>query len=234
MRGKVLGFQLDEPGRAAGELERTAAEARAYLDLAYAYTHQAEPMLLVTMGLPASGKTTLAHALAGRLGLVHLSSDVVRKQLAGMRPTDHRLDGFERGLYGRSMSRRTYAMLRRQAARWLRRGRSLVLDATYSQPAERAAVRQLARRNGARLVVLVCRADESVLQARLAARMQDPNSVSDARLELWPALKAAFVEPAELSEALSVDTTQPLDRAIDQVLQALLLNTSGQPITPGR
>jgi uncharacterized protein len=95
-------------------------------------------------------------------------------------------------------------------------------------------VRQLARRNGARLVVLVCRADESVLQARLAARMQDPNSVSDARLELWPALKAAFVEPAELSEALSVDTTQPLDRAIDQVLQALLLNTSGQPITPGR
>ena len=173
VRGKVLGFQLDEPARAAGELERVADEARAYFDLAYAYTrHQAEPTLLVTMGLPASGKTTLAHALAGRLGLVHLSSDVVRKQLAGMRPTEHRLDGFERGLYGRSMSRRTYAMLRRQAARWLRRGRSLVLDATYSQPAERAAVRQLARRTGARLVVLVCRADESVLQARLAARMQ--------------------------------------------------------------
>ncbi|WP_308411731.1 AAA family ATPase [Mycobacterium avium] len=39
------------------------------------------------MGLPASGKTTLARALAGRLGLVHLSSDVARKRMAGIPPT---------------------------------------------------------------------------------------------------------------------------------------------------
>jgi aminoglycoside phosphotransferase family enzyme/predicted kinase len=221
VRGKVLSFQLDEPERAASELDHALAAARAYFDLACAYARQAEPTLLVTMGLPASGKTTLAHALAGRLGLVHLSSDVVRKQLAGVRPSEHRLDGFERGLYGRSMSRRTYAMLRKQAARWLRRGRSLVLDATYSQPGERAALRQLARRTGARLLVIVCRADESVMLARLAARLHDPSTVSDARPELWPALKAAFVEPDDMSEALSVDTMQPLELTIDQVLQAL-------------
>jgi uncharacterized protein len=65
VRGKVLGFRLDEPERAAGELDHAVAEARAYFDLACAYTRQAGPMLLVTMGLPASGKTTLAHALAG-------------------------------------------------------------------------------------------------------------------------------------------------------------------------
>jgi uncharacterized protein len=34
VRGKVLGFQLDEPGRAGGELERAAEEARAYFELA--------------------------------------------------------------------------------------------------------------------------------------------------------------------------------------------------------
>jgi uncharacterized protein len=172
VRGKVLGFQLDEPERAAGELDHAVAEARAYFDLACAYTRQAEPMLLVTMGLPASGKTTLAHALAGRLGLVHLSSDRVRKQLAGMRPTDHRLDGFERGLYGRSMSRRTYAMLRKQAARWLRRGRSLVLDATY----ERSALR------------LRCAA-RPVARARRGAPAQQPRVAWPARAHLaLPAL----------------------------------------------
>jgi len=231
VRGKVLGFQLDEPGRAPRELDRAAQEARAYFDLAYAYSRQPiEPTLLVCVGLPASGKTTLAHALAGRLGLVHLSSDLVRKKLAGIGPTDHRLEGFQRGIYSRATSRRTYATLRRHAARWLRRGRSVVLDAAYGQPSERAALRQLARRVKARLVFVLCRADESVLQARLAARTRDPRSVSDARPELWPALKSAFVEPSELSGSLSVDTTQPLKQAIEQVLQSL--DSSSQ--TPSR
>jgi len=116
------------------------------------------------------------------------------------------------------MSRRTYTALKRQAARWLRKGQSVVLDATYGQPAERAAVRQIARRCGARLVVVVCQADEAVLRARLAARAVDPTRVSDARLELWPALRAAFNQPTELADVLSVDTTLPLQQVVDQVL----------------
>jgi predicted kinase len=223
VRGKVLGFQLDEPGRAPRDVERAEQEARAYFDLAYAYARQPiEPTLVVCMGLPASGKTTLARALASRLGLVHLSSDVLRKKLAGIRPMDHRRDGFQRGIYSRATSRRTYAMLRKQAARWLRRGRSVALDATYGQPSERAALYKLARRLKARLVFAICRADESVLQARLAARTQDPRSVSDARPELWPALRAAFIEPFDVAEPLIVDTTQPLEDTLEPIRRAVV------------
>lgn len=150
VRGKVLAFRLDEPHLDSATSSHIADEARAHFDLAYAYTARfVPPLLIVTTGLPASGKTTLACSLASRLGLVHLSSDIARKHLADLRPTEHRLEPFERGMYGRSMTRRTYAILRRQAARWLRRGQSIVLDATYGQQAERAAVRQLARRTGA-------------------------------------------------------------------------------------
>jgi hypothetical protein len=53
------------------------------------------------------------------------------------------------------MGRRTYEVLRRKAARWLRQRQSVVLDLTYGQPSERAAVLQLAQRSGARLVVIV-------------------------------------------------------------------------------
>jgi predicted kinase len=219
VRGKVLSFRLDEPGLAAADAEQISREASAYFDLAWAETRPAAaPLLLITMGLPASGKTTVARALARRLGLVHLSSDVERKRLAGLRPTTHRVDPFERGLYSRAMSRRTYAALQRLAARCLRKGQSVVLDATFGQPAERAAVRQIARRSGARLVVVVCQADEAVLRARLAARAADPNRVSDARLELWPALRAAFNQPTELTDLLTVDTTLPLQQVVDQVL----------------
>jgi predicted kinase len=222
VRAKVLDFRLDDPRLGAPEAERIAHEARAYFDLAYAHTGQfTPPVLVVSMRLRASGKTTLAHVLAGRLGLVHLSSDVVRKRLAGSRPTTHRLDGFERGLYSRSMSRRVYAAVRRIAARWLRSGQSVVLDALHGQPAERFALRQLARRSSAGLQVILCWTDASVLQARLAARALDPGSTSDARLELWPALKAAFMEPTELSGVVTADTSQPLEGVVDDALAVL-------------
>ena len=94
VRGKVLSFRLDEPELSPAETAQIEAEASAYFNLAWAVAGGLpRPLLVVTMGLPATGKTTLARALAGQLGLVHLSSDVVRKQLAGLRATEHRFAG---------------------------------------------------------------------------------------------------------------------------------------------
>ncbi len=58
-RGKVLAFRLNEPQLTAVESTQIAHEAREYFELAHAYTApRAEPLLIVIMGLPASGKTT--------------------------------------------------------------------------------------------------------------------------------------------------------------------------------
>jgi uncharacterized protein len=228
VRGKVLGFRAAQPGLQRADVEQIQQDARAYFDLAYTYaTRGAPPMLLVVMGLPATGKTTLARALAGRFGLVHLSSDVARKNLGGLRPTAHRLDGYERGLYSRSMTRRTYAVLLRRAARALRRGQSVVMDATFGQLSDRAAVRQLARRTGARLHVVVCCTDDAVIRARLEARAFDTRSPSDARLEIWPSLRAAFAEPLEIADAIKVDTTRPVEHVLNEVVAAIRARTHG-------
>jgi aminoglycoside phosphotransferase family enzyme/predicted kinase len=228
VRGKVLAFRLLEPHVDAESATKVRNEALAYFDLAYAYANPLpRPVLVVSMGLPASGKSTLAQGLASRLGLVHLSSDVTRKQLAGLRATFHVANTFESGIYSRGMTRRTYAVLRRKAGRWLRRGQSVVLDATYGQPSERAALRQLARHTGARLYVIRCRADEAVLQTRLAARMTDQQSVSDARRELWPALRSAFLEPTDTMVAFDADTTRPSEALIEEILSDIYATETG-------
>ena len=77
-------------------------------------------------------------------------------------------------------------------------------------------------------MIVVCRADEAVLRARLAARASAPRTTSDARLELWPALRAAFVEPAELPGTISVDTTRPLQHIADEVVAVVCRADAGQ------
>jgi aminoglycoside phosphotransferase family enzyme/predicted kinase len=222
VRGKVRCLRLTEPGLTPEAEARTAAEARAYFDLAWAYAGGLrEPLLVVTMGLPASGKSTLARALAGRLGLLHLSSDAIRKELAGLRATEPAGGAFREGIYAPAMTRRTYAAMRRRAAAWLRRGRSVVLDATYADPAERGAVLRLARRAGARPVVFLCRADEATTLARLRARDDEPTSVSDARAQQWPALRAAFSEPVEVHDVIAIDTTTSVEDAVERAMAAL-------------
>ena len=63
VRGKVLAFRLLEPHLDSDSTARALNDAQSYFDLAYALANPLpRPMLVVTMGLPGSGKTTLAHA----------------------------------------------------------------------------------------------------------------------------------------------------------------------------
>lgn len=222
VRGIVTGPRVGGSGLSPADRSTVDREARAYFDLAWSYAGGlGGPTIVVTMGLPASGKTTLARGLARHLGLVHLSSDVVRKSLAGLRPTDRRAKGFGRGIYGQSMTRRTYVALRRQTVCWLRRGCSVVIDATFGQAADRDAIRRVAARSGARLRVLVCRADEATIQGRLEARSRDALSTSDTGLDVWPALRAAYSTPLELTDAVELDASARPELVLERAVTAL-------------
>jgi predicted kinase len=82
-------------------------------------------------------------------------------------------------------------------------------------------VQRLARRIHARLVVLVCEADEATIQSRLAARAIDAGVVSDARLTNWPALRDAFVDPADMPQAVRLDMTRDEADALDRAVRLL-------------
>jgi aminoglycoside phosphotransferase family enzyme/predicted kinase len=235
VRGKVLSLRLGQGHLSNDERQELTRQARAYFDLAAVYAAGSpRPYVLVVSGLPASGKTTLAHELASRLGLVSLSTDIFRKRRAGMRPTDRGTATFEAGLYEADITRSTYAALRREAAKWLRRGVSVVLDGTFGAPRERELARRLALRNGAGFLVVVTQCDESTARRRIEDRQTDPANVSDATWDVYQRMRRAYVAPSELSaDEMLVDESGGSDAEAVCARVVNLLHQSSGLIPPG-
>jgi uncharacterized protein len=142
----------------------------------------APPWLVLTLGLSGSGKSAVALVLVAQLGLIRLRSDVERKRLFGLAPTDRVPPAL--GLYGPEATHRTYDRLLALADLALAAGIGVVVDAASLRRQERLAFAQLAERRGAAHVLLWCQAPETVLQARIAARQARGADASDATAEV--------------------------------------------------
>jgi predicted kinase len=151
-----------------------------YLAAAAHWCRPGEPRLLITEGLPASGKSHLALALLERCGAIRLRSDVERKRLHGLQPLERSASPPGAGLYTEAATRRTYARLLVLAEAALRAGWPVIIDAAFLRLAQRDSFRRLAHALGLPFTILRCEAPEAVLQARLLARRHDPADASEA------------------------------------------------------
>lgn len=224
VRGKVESFRFSESE--VGEAEKAEALTTAHrcFELACRYASQWQtPLLLITCGLPGTGKSVLAHALASERGLTVIASDIVRKELAGLVPSEHRYEPFGRGIYSASFTRRTYRAMLKRARALLEQGRSVVLDATFSRRWQRALAERTARAAGALFFCLETRTDEAVVQQRLAQRREDTATISDARWEIYVAQRAAFEPVAELDDwrHMVLDTGGPVEHVLMDARAAL-------------
>jgi hypothetical protein len=211
-RGKVRSFRLRQAGLDAAERREIVAQAARYFHLAASYARGSGPLLLAVAGLMGTGKTTLARRLAPQVDAEVLSSDVVRKELAGVPPDAPRPAAWGEGIYTAEFHRRTYGELHRRAAERLRAGRCVILDASYREAAARRAARDTAREAGAPFLVLEAACPEAVVRERLARRGPGP---SDGRLELMDAQRERFEPVRELPEAehAVIDSSTALDEA---------------------
>src|SRR5207248_9815450 len=92
-------------------------QTRCYFDLAKALIHPSSPRLIAVGGLSGTGKTVLARALAPAVtpapGAVVLRSDIVRKQMLGVKDTDR----LPTSAYQPEVTERVYETLARHARR---------------------------------------------------------------------------------------------------------------------
>jgi uncharacterized protein len=169
-------------------LAAAAADAVAHVDLALRHLRVADVRLVLVGGLPGTGKTTVAHGLADRFGAVVLSSDRVRKELAGIDPTTGAAAAFGEGIYSPAQTERVHAELLDRARRLLGRGESVVLDASWTAAAHRAAAARVAAAACSPLVELRCAVDAGTARRRIRTRAR---GASDATAAVAAAMAAA-------------------------------------------
>jgi len=214
--------------RGEGGAPGAGDRARAALALSRSELRAGRVHLVLVGGLPGSGKSTVASALvdADDRDWVLLSSDAVRKELAGIPATAPAGAGFAEGIYDRAHTESTYAALLARAATALARGLNVVLDASWSDGAHRARAAALAEEQAAALTEVRCEAPARLCLRRLAERRGSPHA-SDADPAVFARL--ARVE-APWPAAVRVGTTGSVAAATASVLAAL----AERPLPPPR
>ncbi|HOX94317.1 MAG TPA: AAA family ATPase [Syntrophales bacterium] len=221
VRGKVISFRLDD--RAIDEKGREEAKdlASRYFDLAYAYAARPEgKTLILTAGLMGTGKSVLASRLASRLDAEVIRMDVLRKEMCHIAPTEHRYEDFGKGIYSGDVSRKAYERALEAAALKLREGRSVIIDASFKNRAERRRAAQIAAELRADFFIVECVLPDRLVTKRLAARMSEKGEVSDGRTEILEAQKRDFerIDEVPARSHIVIDTSEDPERCACRVL----------------
>jgi len=219
VRGKVACFKYDDPY--LKDKDSILREAQLYFDLAYRYAFP-RPALIIVTGLIGTGKTTVSRAIGRGLGCTVLSSDVIRKDLAGIPPAEQHYDSFAAGLYSPQSTQKTYSALLRRAGEQLGQGNTVVLDASFRKRSDRQVARNLALEYGSAFLAMECVAPDEIIRQRLEKRSR-AGSVSDGRWEIFADIKKDYDTVDELppDEHLVLDTVSSSGNIIASILQRI-------------
>jgi aminoglycoside phosphotransferase family enzyme/predicted kinase len=219
VRAKVLLVRAAQHPPASSAHGQASAGARDLLTLAKRLAWRARlPRVIILCGVPASGKSNLAATLAAESGLRRLSSDVVRKRLAGLAPTSRASSTN----YTAQASHAAYAELGRLAAAEVARNGGALVDATFRHRDDRDAF-AASFAGAAPLLYAECRAPARVLADRAIERGRDPRRVSDATLSVVLREQRAFQPLDEVAAGarLTLDTDRPVDAIAEDLVGQL-------------
>lgn len=220
VRGKVEALKLARPEIADADRAVALTKARGSWLLALDELEKPgqNPCLVLVGGLPGTGKSTLARALAERVGFRVIRSDLVRKELAGAPGKEPA--AFGEGIYAAEWTERTYAECLRRAETLLFEGKRVLVDANFREESWRRAFLEAATRWGVAGGLLLCQAESNVVRDRLASRRDD---ASDADWAVYLKAVETWEEPGPQTQSAlqTISTGGSVEGALLQAADAL-------------
>lgn len=170
----------------------------------------AEPVFIAVSGLPGTGKSYFCSRLAERLPVVILESDALRKAL------------FPSPSYSPQESSRLFRAVRLLIERLLKKGNSLILDATNLSERHREYLYSIADRLGVKLVLVRVEAPPQVVHERLKARREGLSVVgeSDADWAVYQRMKPSVQKIRRHHYA--VDTSRDITPVLDKIVREVM------------
>ncbi len=228
VRAKVAAIRMVDNALDASVREQQANRFRRHVAIAHRDSTRHRPLLLLCHGLSGSGKTWLSDKLIGNLGAIRVRSDIERKRLYGLQTLTRSGSEIAAGIYDPEATVATYNRLEACARASLEAGLPVVVDAAFLKRAQRERFMALAEELGAARVILHCRADDHVLEARLRQRAQQRKDASEADLEVLRYQHKQYDPPqeSELPDTITVDTDADID--IDNLTRVINARSPGR------
>jgi len=169
----------------------------------------ARPTLVVVSGPAGTGKTTLAHALAGAVGCPAICRDEIKEGMV------HAADDFVAGP-GDALTMRTLPLFFSLLRLLLEGGVTVVAEAAFQDTVWRPRLEPLA--DLARLRVVQCHTDPTTARERMAGR-QVRSAHTDADVLADRRYHEDFQRLALPVPSLDVDTTSGYDPSLDRIVE---------------
>ena len=225
VKGKVKSMKSREEEVEEGDRDEARKIASVYFDLSLRYALiGSKPLIFVCMGRIGTGKSTLAKHLGDTLGIDVFSSDRIRKEMAGLPLNKRPASEIRQEIYSADMSRKTYQTLTELSITSFKKGKSVILDATFSQRTGRRELIDQLETLGADYLFIEAHAPDDIVKARLQDRENDKETVSDARLEDFEMLTEKYEAPTEVNShhKIEISTGNPLKDTIDSLYKKLV------------